>query len=754
MTQRAGRSVVVRARTTHGRWGYPVSIRIGQRRDTVRRRLAPEQARVTGLALTLVAAGAAWIVLGHLVFGGLAPSDALPEALIDLMPVAVLAVSGVIAARRWAAERDRSLLALRESESDARELFQQSGDGILVSDASGRYVDVNPAFCRMLGYSRGALLAMHAGDLTAADDPVGNDGMDERLAEAAGESGILVERRYRRTDGTSLPVEVRFRALSDGRQLRIVRDISERVRADAAEAALMASLHESRRDLEEAQRIARVGSWTLDPVTGDASWSPEMYRILGRDPDGPAVALADISTLFSPESVSRVSLAVARTVASGEPWHLDLETVRPDGTRGWVASNGILEGGSAGTPIRIRGTMQDITDQRQLEAQLRQSQRLEALGQLAGGIAHDFNNLLTAIRGYAELLRRDTPGGEESRSDVDQIMLAADRAAELTRQLVAFSRRQLLQPSIIDPAEIVTDVVPMLRRLLGEHITLVTYADRDLGRVKVDASQFEQVIVNLAVNAGDAMPEGGALTIECINVELDATYAAAHPEVMPGLYVGLVVSDTGSGMSEATQARIFEPFYTTKEPGKGTGLGLSTVYGIVRQSGGSIYVYSEPHHGTSFKVYLPRVDEEADPPVEDGAAPATPAGSETVLIVEDEAAVRTFATRVLVEQGYRVLEASGGPEALALAASHPDPIDLLVTDVIMPGMQGHKLAARLSARRPGLRVLYVSGFSENAVIHHGVASTGAGVLPKPFSGEGLGRAVREALDRRQESAPA
>jgi two-component system cell cycle sensor histidine kinase/response regulator CckA len=723
-----------------------VRIQIERLGEATRRRPASEQARISGLVLALLAGAFGWIILGHLAFGGVAPSNALPEALNDLVPVAVLAVVGAIVASRWGAERDRSIRALRDSEAHARELFEQSGDGILVSDAAARYVDVNPVFCRMLGYERDELLAMHAGDLTATDDPIGNRGMDKRLAEAAGEAGILVERRYRRADGTSLPVEVRFRALADGRQLRIVRDISERVRSDAAVAALMVSLHESQRDLEEAQRIARVGSWTLDLATGDATWSAEMYRILGRDPGSSAVPLPDISALFSPDSVSRVLAAVARATATGEPWRLDLESVRADGTRGWVASHGIVERDDAGSPVRVHGTMQDITDQRQLEDQLRQSQRLEAVGQLAGGIAHDFNNLLTAIRGYAELLGRDYAGDEGSRNDLEQIVLAADRAAELTRQLLAFSRSQLLQPSVIDPAAVVAAVAPMLRRLLGEHIALVTHAAPDLGRVKVDVSQFEQVIVNLAVNAGDAMPEGGTLTIECVNVELDATYATAHPEVAPGPHVGLVVSDTGSGMSEATQARIFEPFFTTKPSGRGTGLGLSTVYGIVKQSGGSIFVYSEHGHGTSFKVYLPRIDEAARHLVDDGPATAVPAGSETVLLVEDEEAVRSFAARVLTDQGYAVLPAADGTEALALSAAHPDPIDLLVTDVIMPGMQGHQLAAQLAARRPGLKVLYISGFSGNAVLRHGVPGEGAGVLAKPFSSDALGRAARVALD--------
>jgi nitrogen-specific signal transduction histidine kinase/CheY-like chemotaxis protein len=396
--------------------------------------------------------------------------------------------------------------------------------------------------------------------------------------------------------------------------------------------------------------------------------------------------------------------------------------------------------------VKITGVFHDITEQRELETQLRQAQRLEVVGQLAGGIAHDFNNLLTAIRGYSELVRRNLGPKDRNRADLDQVVLASDRAVELTRQLLAFSRRQVLQPRIVDPGELVAGVAPMLRRLLGEHIELVTYAAPDLGRVKVDPSQFEQIIVNLAVNARDAMPEGGKLRIETANIELGIGYVASHPGVTPGPYVALVVSDTGSGMSDAVKTHIFEPFFTTKEPGKGTGMGLATVYGIAQQSGGSIYLYSEPGYGTSFKIYLPRVDDAAGAAASPVPTAVTPTGSETILLVEDEEAVRAYAARILSEQGYIVLEAPGGAAALALVAAHPGPIDLLVTDVVMPGLQGHQLAERLSDIRPGLRVLYVSGFTESSVVDQGVVGEGIAFLPKPYTVDALGRAVRLVLD--------
>ncbi len=509
---------------------------------------------------------------------------------------------------------------------------------------------------------------------------------------------------------------------------------------------LVARLEQSARDLELAERIARIGSWTLDPATGRATWSKEMYRILGLDPDGPPIDLDAIDRIFTPESVARVGEAVERAVATGEPWHLELEFVRPDGSHGWVLSNGIAERDETGRVHLIRGTMQDVTEQRNLEEQLRQAQRLEAVGQFAGGIAHDFNNLLTAIRGYAELVLASLPPDDPNRPDVEQIVVASDRATELIRQLLAFSRRQLLRPVVLDPGETIERVVPLLRRLLGEHIEVRVNVAPDVGRILVDPTQFEQVVLNLAANARDAMAEGGQLRIEVANADLDAAYVANHLDARSGPHVVLVVSDTGVGMDEATRTRIFEPFFTTKPPGQGTGMGLATVYGIVKQSGGSIYVYSEPGRGTTFKVYLPRVDaeaEEAGGPVPEGPVPR---GTETILLVEDEEAIRGFAVRTLSGLGYRVLDAEGAAEALGIAAAFAEPIDLLITDVTMPGLQGHQLAEKLSAERPRLRVLYISGFAENGVLDRRVGTPGFSFLAKPFGAAALARAVRATLD--------
>ena len=387
----------------------------------------------------------------------------------------------------------------------------------------------------------------------------------------------------------------------------------------------------------------------------------------------------------------------------------------------------------------------NVTERRKLEDQLRQSQKMEAVGRLAGGVAHDFNNLLTVINGYSELLLRQV--GEDSilRKEVDEIRKAGDRASMLTRQLLAFSRRQVLQPKVLDLNATVSGMATMLRRLIGEDIDLRILPGEGLGRVKADPGQVEQIILNLAVNARDAMPGGGRLTVETNNTFLDGTFSSKHPHAVAGPHVLLAVSDTGVGMSEETQSHLFEPFFTTKERGKGTGLGLSTVYGIVKQSQGYVYVYSELGKGTTVKVYLPRVEGE-DEIVSPVSAPA-PHGTETVLVVEDDTPVRDFVTRVLSAKGYRVLSACEGVEALRLCGDCADPVDLLVTDVVMPGMGGRELASRVEAAKPGVRVLFVSGYTENAISHHGVLEAGLEFLQKPFTTDALLRKVREVLDR-------
>ncbi len=389
----------------------------------------------------------------------------------------------------------------------------------------------------------------------------------------------------------------------------------------------------------------------------------------------------------------------------------------------------------------------DATERARLEQHLRQAQKMEAVGRLAGGVAHDFNNLLTVINGYADMLLGDLPAGDPGRWALAEIRQAGDRAAALTRQLLAFSRQQVTQPEVLDLNAVVAETGGMLRRLIGEDVELTTDLAPDLGRVLADRGQLGQVLLNLIVNARDAMPQGGKLTIATANVELGEDDLRLRPGCRGGRYALLTVSDTGCGMDEATLARVFEPFFTTKGPGQGTGLGLATVYGIVKQSEGYVYASSAPGRGTTFQVYLPRVEAQfpcAEAPETAGAGPA---GSETVLLVEDEAAVREFAATALRRAGYTVLEVAGGEEALRLAAGHPGPVPLLVTDVVMPGMGGRLLAERLQERHPGLRVLYLSGYTDDAVVRHGVREAEVAFLQKPFTAESLARKVREVLDQ-------
>jgi nitrogen-specific signal transduction histidine kinase/CheY-like chemotaxis protein len=387
----------------------------------------------------------------------------------------------------------------------------------------------------------------------------------------------------------------------------------------------------------------------------------------------------------------------------------------------------------------------DITEQLKLEEQLRQAQKMEAIGQLTAGIAHDFNNLLTAINGFAELMQLEMRADDPLRDSVNKILSSGRRAGDLVRQLLAFSRKQIFEPQVLNLNYVVTGMEKMLRRVIGEHIHMETVLSPDLWPVKVDPAQIEQVIVNLAVNARDAMPSGGRLTVETANVTLDASYAAYHLEAQPGDYVLITVSDTGIGMTDEVKAHLFEPFFTTKEVGKGTGLGLATVYGIVKQSGGHIWVYSEEGEGTTFKIYLPRATSVARPAGGLGGVKDVPGGEETILVVEDNDEVRDLTRRMLAGQGYTMLEARNGQEALQISAGYTCSIHLLLTDIVMPGISGKDLAQQLSQARPGLKVLFMSGYSDIAFGHHQGVETD-NFLQKPFSPMDLARKVRAVLD--------
>jgi two-component system, cell cycle sensor histidine kinase and response regulator CckA len=415
--------------------------------------------------------------------------------------------------------------------------------------------------------------------------------------------------------------------------------------------------------------------------------------------------------------------------------------------RSWRVMEGSAVNRLDDSPVRaIIVNARDVTDRRRLEDQLRQSQKMEAVGQLAGGVAHDFNNLLTAILGYCNLVLEEVPQDSAMRQDLEEIRSAGERAAALTRQLLAFSRRQMLQPQTVNINDLILEIQKLLRRLIGEDVELVTLLGEDLLAVRVDPASIEQVLINLAVNARDAMPHGGRITIETANVDLDRAFTDRHAPMEPGEYVLIAVTDTGQGMDAATQERVFEPFFTTKEQGKGSGLGLATVYGIVKQSGGFIWVYSEPDRGTAFKIYLPPSERQAMlPRAGDGSRETTQRGWETVLLVEDEDAVRALAREVLRRHGYTVLEARHGLDALRIAERHPDDIHLMITDVVMPHMSGRDLAARLGAARQEMKVLFMSGYTDHAAVHRDLTQ-GTAFLQKPFTPDVFARTVRNILD--------
>lgn len=513
-------------------------------------------------------------------------------------------------------------------------------------------------------------------------------------------------------------------------------DITERQRAEAA----LRDSEERYRDLvENAHDII----YSQDLQGNYTSMNKAGMQITGYTHEE-ALALNTQQTV-APEYLPKAQEMLTAKLNGEHVTAYEVEIIAKDGHRITVEANTKLVYHD-GVPVGVQGIARDVTERKQLEEQLRQSQKMEAIGQLAGGVAHDFNNLLTAINGYSSLALQRLEDGHSIRPYLEEVKKAGDRAANLTRQLLAFGRKQILQPLAINLNDVVTDMNKMLQRLIGEDIRLTAKLDPALKRIKADPGQVEQVLVNLVVNARDAMPRGGKLTIETATVELDSDYAGKHIGFVPGKYVMLAVSDTGTGMSDDTRARIFDPFFTTKEKGKGTGLGLSTVYGIIKQSGGNIWVYSELGHGTTFKVYLPQL---ATPTLKTESAVvelAPSGGSETILIVEDEDVVRGLAQKILEQSGYRVMAASRGAEAIRLCQERTESIDLLLTDVVMPETSGKEVADRVSELLPGLRVLFMSGYTDEAIVHHGVLDSSVEFIQKPFTPAALVKRVREVLD--------
>jgi PAS domain S-box-containing protein len=509
----------------------------------------------------------------------------------------------------------------------------------------------------------------------------------------------------------------------------------------------IALLEQQRASLEKAQEVAHIGSWVAElDGSNRLTWSNESHRIFGVPIGQFGGTMEAFYARVHEDDRMAVKAAGAAASNEGEPYDVEHRIVRPDGAVRWVHQKADVVRDQHGRGVRMIGTVQDITDRRQLEDQLRQSQKMEAIGRLAGGIAHDLNNALTAIAGYAALALGEVEPDHQARADIEEIRRAAERAGSVTRQLLAFSRKQLLEPRIFDLNETVTSMARLLSRLIGADIEVATRLGDSVPSVLGDPGQIEQAIINLAVNARDAMARGGKLELATSFEHVDELFARTHVPMQPGSYVVLRVADTGHGMSRETQARIFEPFFTTKEVGKGTGLGLSMVYGTLKQIGGFIFVSSEVDRGTTFSLYFPPTAPRAEPSRSSKPAPAQ-GGPETLLIVEDEELVRNLVASALRHDGYKLLLAASAEQALQIADSHEGSIDLLLTDAIMPGKSGIELANTLLANRPKLPVIVMSGYTEETLPVTGLDKT-ISLLQKPFTPRDLRERIRELLNRR------
>jgi two-component system cell cycle sensor histidine kinase/response regulator CckA len=635
--------------------------------------------------------------------------------------------------RDWLAAAN---LALQQSEESFRRAFLASPVATCLTELkTGRFIDVNDSMTKMLGYERGELLGG-----TSIELGIWEDLAEREQIVAAVRASIPVresELRLRTKSGEVRQVLVSAELMLIGKDqvlLSTFHDITERRRAQEA-------LRESEERYRALFELNPFPLWVFDPQTlAFLAVNAAAVEHYGYSHDEfLAMSLRD---LHPPDDLPRFHQSYRTELTST---HIGVRRHRKkDGTvvEVDIYAHEVLLGGRT---LRV-ALLRDVTEQKRLEGQFRQAQKMEAIGRLTSGIAHDFNNLLTPILGFSDILAKKTGNREEFRQEIEEIRKAGERAAVLTRQLLAFSRQQVLSPEVIDLNAIVADMEKMLLRVIGEDLELSVVLEPHLGHVKADRGQIEQVIMNLVVNARDAMPAGGRLTIETKNAELDDAYVETHMAGLPGLYAMLAVTDSGTGMDDQTKARIFEPFFTTKEPGKGTGLGLSTIYGIVKQSDGYIWVYSEPGRGTTFKVYLPRIEE---PLV--GLVPAVRPtessleGTETILVAEDDNAVRLVTRLALERYGYRVLLASSGAEALEMVRRHAGPIQLLLTDMLMPGMIGPELASQVTALRGEIKVVFMSGYSRTVIAGQADLAGKLALLEKPFTAEALARKVRQAL---------
>lgn len=635
-------------------------------------------------------------------------------------------------------ERKQAELAVRDSEARFRSLFRSIPQPIWVYDIETlRFRKVNDAAIEQYGYSREEFLQMTIKELRP---PEGLPALMERLRDPQANTGYQGVWQHRKKDGTLIDVEIfTHNLLYEGRPSKLVSatDVTKR---RIAEQELIKSEERYRDLVENAHDII----YSHDLEGNYTSINEAGERITGYTREE-AVNM-NITQTVAPEFVDKAREMIAAKLRGEESTAYELEILAKDRSRICVEVNTKLISHD-GKPVGVQGIARDITARKLLEEQLRQSQKLESVGRLAGGIAHDFNNMLTAINGYSDLTLRQLPEDHRLRRNIEEIKKAGERSAQLTNQLLAFSRRQMLQPEVVDLNEILTDTTQILRRVIGEDVELITDLQRGIGAVKVDRGQITQIIMNLAVNARDSMPGGGKVTIATRNVFITPEQTRSFPGLLPGAYVEMTVSDTGTGIQGDDLEHIFEPFFTTKEVGKGTGLGLSTVYGIVKQSGGSVRVSTVVGTGTTFEVYLPRVV------VDDSAAVSGviednkfPFGPETILLVEDEEVVRSLLHETLEACGYDVIVAADGNAAIAVCENSPKPIDLLITDVVMPQMGGRELAEKLGKLMPSLPVLFISGYMDDALVRESVLDSDVNFIQKPFTLETISKRVRALLD--------
>jgi PAS domain S-box-containing protein len=643
----------------------------------------------------------------------------------------------VAAAIRDISARNDAERHLAQMEGRYRGLLEAAPDAMVVVNHLGEIVLLNAQAEKQFGYRRDELLGQRVTNIIPEGfaERLVADGLRSAADALAQQIGTGIELVARRKDGSDFPIEIMLSPLDGAGGVLVtaaIRDITDRKRHEY-DLSCLAAVVESSHD-------AIISLTTAGIVF---AWNHGAERIFGYTA---AEAIGRSIAFISPAGRPVEGLTLMERVARDETVE-PIETVRvkKDGTQIHVALTLSSIRNSEGKLLGVSTIARDVTESKNLEDMLRQSQKMEAVGQLAGGVAHDFNNLLGVILGYTGLMLDHMDPEDPNRRAIEEIEKAGDRAALLTRQLLAFSRKQVLQPKVLDLNAVVAGTEKLLQRLIGENIDLRVVLNPQLGRVKADAGQLEQIIMNLVVNARDAMQPGGTLTIETSNVELDDDSAEMHPSSKPGPHAMLSITDTGCGMDAKTKERIFEPFFTTKEFGKGTGLGLSTVYGIVKQSGGSVWVYSEVGIGTTFKIYLPCVDSVAGVAAPMDKPEKIAKGSQTILVVEDEVALLQVTHQSLAAAGYAILAAQSPAEAIRVSESHPGPIHLMVTDVIMPGMNGAQLATHLSAPRPEMKVLYVSGYTDDTIVRHGVLEPGLAFLQKPFSPKTLARKVREVL---------